>query len=74
MAFPRTYGETFAELYELEYVETEAGDVWAIALVGADGTIYSITDDDTGVELTAWPIAECRALWQRREMRRAEAA
>ena len=73
MSFPRTYGETFADIYELEYVETEAGDVWAFALVGADGEIYSVTDDD-GNELTAWPIAECRELWQRRELRRAEAA
>ena len=73
MRFPETYGECFADVYELEYVETEAGDVWAYAIVGADGTIYSVIDDD-GHELTAWPIEECRALWERRELRRAEAA
>ena len=64
----------FADVYELEYIETSGGDVYAIALVAPDGEIIEIQDVDSGLALVEWPIAECRALWQRREMRRAEAA
>jgi hypothetical protein len=43
------------ELLELEYVETEAGDVFASALVDPSGRVVAVIDDD-GNDLSAWPI------------------
>ncbi len=57
MTFPLTYQEIFADEIELEYVETEAGDVWAMGLVSSKGELLRVVDVDTG-EVCCLPMAE----------------
>lgn len=68
--FPQTYEHLCAESIELEYVETESGDVWAMGLVNARGDILRVVDVDTG-ELCTLSQAERervqRDVWARRE-------
>lgn len=61
-----TLDTVFAFEVELEYVETEAGDVYALALVSASGDILSITDVDTGADIQdAIEPAEMLRVWDR---------
>lgn len=67
-----------ADVYELEYIETESGDVYASALVAPSGEILAITDDDGNDLLESITIRELERIkdmiHEAREMRRAEAA
>lgn len=62
MSFPRTYGEIWANEFELEYVETPGGDVWAVGMVDGRGQLLRVVDLDTGEDVALRP----------EEMRRAQ--
>ena len=68
----------FATDFDLEYIETESGDVYASALVAPSGEILAITDDDGNDLLESITIRELERIkdmiHEAREMRRAEAA
>lgn len=71
MSFPRTYDELLADTYELEYVETEGGDVFASALVAPSGEIVKVVDDD-GAELRLSRAERARVDEMVRQRREAE--
>lgn len=66
----QSWSEIFADIIEIGWCEIEAGDVYAVALIGLDGSILSVWDEDTGEELPAWPVETQAKAWAAREARR----
>ena len=68
MDFQAAAVELSCDWLELSYVETEAGDVYAEALVTRAGDVVRVVDVDTGcdVELTAAELARVTAETRKR--------
>lgn len=68
MNFDAALQELSCDWFEVEFVETEAGDVYAEALVTRAGDVVRVVDVDTGcdVTLTAAELARVTAETRRR--------
>lgn len=71
--FPQTYEQLTADVIELNYVETEVGDVFAEALVTPAGEVVRVVDLDTGEDVTLTPAELARVTAETRKRRECEA-